>query len=44
VTSTFRRALALELLHLDELQQAFRDRALVDRDTAAAGRLTTIDK
>lgn len=30
-----RRALALELLHLDELEEAFRDKALVDRDVAS---------
>ena len=30
-----KRTLALELLRLDELEEAFRDKALVDRDVAA---------
>jgi hypothetical protein len=30
-----KRALAMELVELDELQAAFREKALVDRDTAA---------
>jgi hypothetical protein len=30
-----KRMLAMELVELDELQQAFRDKALVDRDVAA---------
>ena len=30
-----KRALAMELVELDELQQAFREKALVDRDTSA---------
>jgi DNA-binding transcriptional MerR regulator len=31
-----KRALALELLHLDEIVEAFRDKALVDRDVPSA--------
>ena len=31
-----RRAMALELLHLDEIVEAFRDKALVDRDVPSA--------
>ena len=31
-----KRTLAMELMELDELQQAFREKALVDQDTAAA--------
>ena len=30
-----KRTLALELLRLDELEEAFRDKAIVDRDVAA---------
>jgi len=30
-----KRTLALQLLHLDELEEAFRDKALVDRDVAS---------
>jgi len=30
-----KRTLAMELVELDELQQAFREKALVDRDTSA---------
>ena len=31
-----KRTLTMELVQLDELQQAFREKALVDQDTAAA--------
>jgi hypothetical protein len=30
-----RRAMALELLHLDELEEAFHDKAIIDRDVAS---------
>ena len=33
------RTLAMELVELDELQQAFRSKALVDRDVAAGALL-----
>jgi hypothetical protein len=35
-----RRLLALELVELDELAEAFRDKALVDRDVASGALLT----
>ena len=37
-----RRTRALELVELDELQQAFREKALVDRDTAAGVHMVKI--
>jgi hypothetical protein len=37
-----RRTLAMELVELDELAQAFRDLALVDRDVAAATLLVKV--
>jgi hypothetical protein len=37
-----RRLLALELVELDELQEAFRDKAIVDRDVASGALLTKI--
>jgi hypothetical protein len=37
-----KRTLAMELLELDELQQAFRDKALVDRDVASATLLVKV--
>jgi DNA-binding transcriptional MerR regulator len=39
-----RRALALELLHLDELEEAFRDKALVDRDVASGVLLVKVSE
>jgi hypothetical protein len=39
-----RRALALELLHLDELEEAFRDKALVDRDVASSALLVKVSE
>ena len=37
-----KRTLAMELMELDELQQAFREKALVDQDTAAGGLLIKV--
>jgi hypothetical protein len=37
-----KRTLAMELVELDELQQAFREKALVDRDVAAGGLLIKV--
>jgi len=38
-----KRALAMQLLQLDELEVAFRDKAVVDRDVASGiGRITSI--
>src|SRR5215472_5984681 len=37
-----KRTLAMELVELDELQQAFREKALVDRDVAAGALLVKI--
>src|SRR6516165_8290050 len=37
-----RRTLALELLRLDELEEAFRDKAIVDRDVASGALLVRI--
>jgi hypothetical protein len=36
------RTLAMELVELDELQQAFRSKALVDRDVAAGALLVKV--
>jgi len=37
-----KRTLALELLRLDELEEAFRDKAIVDRDVASGALLVRI--
>ena len=37
-----KRTLALELLRLDELEEAFREKALVDRDVAAGALLVKV--
>src|SRR5215469_17494125 len=37
-----KRTLAMELMELDELQQAFREKAFVDQDTAAGGLLIKV--
>jgi hypothetical protein len=37
-----RRTLAVELLHLDELEEAFRKKALVDHDVAAGALLVKV--
>jgi hypothetical protein len=39
-----KRTLALELLHLDELEQAFREKALVDRDVASGVLLVKVSE
>jgi hypothetical protein len=37
-----KRTLALELLHLDEIEEAFRDKAIEDRDVASGTLLVKI--
>lgn len=39
-----KRTLALELLRLDELEEAFREKALMDRDVAAGVLLVKVDE